>query len=702
MHHRRLKKVSLICGLVMMMLTVAFWALGAPPETASNALKRIKARGELRVLSLTPPPLRGLVRDQTSWQRELALLQGLADAMQVRLKIIYYNNMAALIPLLLDGQGDLIAANMTITAQRRRWIDFSLPIAAVTEQLVVNREAQINSLSGLRGKTVTFERGTSYYLSLLQLQKQYPKLKLKFSASRFDTEELLEQVGDNRLTCVIADSNYVATYRHYRDAVKVVYKFSPQSHIGWGIAKDNSVLLRFIDNYLRQSLPRYASRQFVGDLPQINKRRIIRILTRNNPRDYFVHRGKLMGFEYELARKFAAQHGLQVVMVVPPRWDDLIPWLKAGYGDIVAASLTVTHAREAIPGVTFASRYGSCYEVIVTRSNDDRLHKIFDLRGRTLVVRQGSSYWEVLHQLQQKDLGFKLLAAPNNMESEEILAKVASGEYDLTLVDENIFNLVRHSQAGLKVAMRIGAPISYGWLVRSDNRQLARAVGNFFKREYRGTFYNLLYRRYYLNKGSVSRHQQDFTTTDKLHQVISRFDAYIKKYAAMHKFPWCLIAAQIYQESRFNPEIRAWDGGMGLMQLMPRTAREQKCRNPYNPEENIRAGVGYLAQLRNRVSRTVSEDNRISFALASYNGGYGHLRDARKLAAEEGLNADIWRNNVEKAYHLLRLSRYASRARYGSCRGDIITRYVNDILIRFQNYQLIVKHWCAKHSKSTK
>lgn len=125
---------------------------------------------------------------------------------------------------------------------------------------------------------------------------------------------------------------------------------------------------------------------------------------------------------------------------------------------------------------------------------------------------------------------------------------------------------------------------------------------------------------------------------------------------------------------------------MGLMQLMPLTAKELGCYRPFDPDENIKAGVKYMYRLRKRFKNNVSANDKICFALASYNGGYGHVIDARKLAAEQGLNPNRWTANVAKAFEQLSRKKYSKRARYGSCRSDIIINYVNNIFIRYYQY----------------
>ncbi len=97
----------------------------------------------------------------------------------------------------------------------------------------------------------------------------------------------------------------------------------------------------------------------------------------------------------------------------------------------------------------------------------------------------------------------------------------------------------------------------------------------------------------------------------------ARYDTLIRHYAMQHDIPADLVRAVIQVESAFDPDARSPVGAMGLMQLMPETARELGIVDPFDPGQNVRAGVAYLRQLLNRY------DGDETLALAAYNAGPG-------------------------------------------------------------------------------
>jgi len=448
-------------------------------------------------------------------------------------------------------------------------------------------------------------------------------------------------------------------------------------------------LLEKLNAFLAEELQACRSENLKGDLPEIKKRGFLRVLTRNNPFCYFIHRGRAMGFEYEMAAEFARKQGLVPVMIVPPNWSDLMPWLESGKGDMIAANLTPTSTRMENADVSFGSPYGTVTQIIAGRLGEPTLSSPKALAGRKVFVRRGSSYWTSMEALRDSGVDLKLHAAPEDMETPEILGKVASGEFDLTVADDAI--LKAEASAGVKVKplLPVSRPESYAWSFRMEDKALKAAADKFMKEncrpKFRSAFYNIAYNKYYADSDAIRNIEKELQRGPSM--SISPFDETFKRYAAKYGFNWRLIAAQSFQESQFDPAAQSHLGTLGLLQVMPSTARDMGFKGLNDVETGVHAGVRYLRAQLDRIDKNgVDEFNQICFALACYNAGYGHLADARLLAETMGLSPDVWFGNVETALKSLSDPKVAAGARYGYCRSEETVVYVRNIMAMFKHY----------------
>jgi len=180
---------------------------------------------------------------------------------------------------------------------------------------------------------------------------------------------------------------------------------------------------------------------------------------------------------------------------------------------------------------------------------------------------------------------------------------------------------------------------------------------------------------------------------------ISPYDNFIRVQANSIKWDWRLLAAMIYKESQFDPAAVSWAGARGLMQIMPTTAKELGLRDPFDPAQSIRAGAVYLRDIEN-IWRTEVADSiqRKKMVLASYNAGLGHVQDARRLAAKEGANPDIWDESVANCMLLLSRPEYYNdeTVRYGYVRGSEPYNYVYDIFEIYNHYSRFVSAGITK------
>lgn len=126
---------------------------------------------------------------------------------------------------------------------------------------------------------------------------------------------------------------------------------------------------------------------------------------------------------------------------------------------------------------------------------------------------------------------------------------------------------------------------------------------------------------------------------------ISPYDSLLRVYADTLGWDWKLLAAVLYQESKFRIEARSARGAAGLMQLVPDTASHFGCTDPLDPEENIRAGVNMLLAVRERYKRIAANQEELTkYTLAGYNAGTGRLKDCIDYARHLGVDVSRWDN----------------------------------------------------------
>jgi len=401
------------------------------------------------------------------------------------------------------------------------------------------------------------------------------------------------------------------------------------------------------------------------------------VITRNTAHCYYLYRDEPMGFEYELAQKFADELGVELKIQIAENWEAMIPLLKDGTAAIIAAGMPITPNRQK--QVAFSEGYMPIQQHLIANRNGSKIKKLEDLTGKTIHVRKATVYQERLEELQRQGFNFNL-QLHNDLPTEELIQQVASGDIDYTVAYSNIALLNRRHYPSAIMAQALSDTQLLGWAVHPAAQHLKDKINSFFDSIKKNGKFDEIYNKYY---GDVE--EFDFVDLKAFHRNIkenlSRYSPFIKAAAKKHGFDWRLIAAQIYQESHLNPSAKSQAGARGLMQLLPSTARSLDVNDIHNPVENIYAGVQYLKKLFDRFEGAEDSD-RLMLALAAYNVGEGHLQDARNLASRMNLDPNSWAS-LEKTLPLLRYRKYYKDAKYGYCRGTEPVIYIKQIMIYF-------------------
>ncbi len=314
----------------------------------------------------------------------------------------------------------------------------------------------------------------------------------------------------------------------------------------------------------------------------------------------------------------------------------------------------------------------------------------YDHRGRQL----GAQY--LLAQKFADSLGVRLRVNICR-DTTELLRRLIAGEADLIAVP------LPSSQTDSVLFCGPGVDsLGIHWAVGTDKPRLADALDAWYHPSRLADARKeeaLL-----LSTKSVKRHVFSPMLSRK-DGIISRYDHLFVNYCQPIRWDWRLMAAQCYQESTFDPKATSWAGAKGLMQIMPRTADELGLprEKMYDAESSIAAASKLLGQLEGKFSDVKDRYERINFVLASYNGGYHHIRDAMALCQRDGKNSHRWTDVSEYVLKLAEPQYYNDPiVKHGYMRGSETEGYVRKIRERWQGYRGIRSPRAGFHSTPQK
>ncbi len=637
----------------------------------------IIASGEIRALKLTWESDASLPRLTSTALYHQQLFQQFADIHGLTIRWVPADSLAHMFQRLANNEADIIPRHLTRLDSRQQGFEFTRIVTNDKEQLV--GAAAINDFSIDAVNQILLPEESSY----LETAKQYPSWQIR--AQSMDVSQL-DQLADQLVAqpglLTILDKSAVDSLLSYRDDIKVFHQFDEPTAQSWLINKKQPALLNKLNNFIQaRAMQRIFELERNIDLGDIKKKKLpLRMITRNSPETYFLWRGELMGFEYDLMKEFAKRQGLTLQVIVARTYEDMTRMLEEGRGDVIAAGLSRTDERKQEH--TFSIRYNRVDEMIVAHKDSPTISSLDDLNGRSLHLRKSSAFWKTGLALQESH-DVTLIPVPESFSTEMLINQIADEEIDLTIADSNLVAIEKNFREEIVAPLVLNESIPWAYIIRKNNPQLLNALNAYIRKEYRQTFYNVIKQKYFSDKDRKELHRQDRVTRDS---ELSPFDDLVREHAQRHNFDWRLITAQMYQESKFNPTAQSGAGAQGLMQVLPSTAEELGYDNLGNPEEGIAAGVDYLNWTKQRFTEDLPLEERLFFALAAYNAGYGHVYDAKRLANEIGLDPNKWFNNVERAMLLLQQPSYYKKSRFGYVRGSEPVNYVRSIHQRYLSY----------------
>lgn len=423
-------------------------------------------------------------------------------------------------------------------------------------------------------------------------------------------------------------------------------------------------------------------------LEQILETGELRVVTRDTPSSSVIGDDGPSGPEFDLVQAFADELGVSLSVESVASVSEIVPRLLSGNVHMAAAGLSMTRSRQQY--LNFSFPYETVDMQLIYRVGTGRPRSIEDLAGRSIEVLAGSSHSDMMETIGEiyPEIDWTVNA---DAETADLLAKVAAGELDFTIADSTDFNILRNFHPDLRVALdlELGDPLAWAFTKDSGNSLLGRADEFLIDADRRGLLAQV-HDRYY---GHTKKF--DYVGT---RNFIRHFESRLPRYRAMFEqagedwgVDWRLLAAIGYQESHWRSQAVSPTGVRGIMMLTEATADYLGLDDRVDPKNSIFGGAQFFARQTERIADTVDEPDRTWMALAAYNVGFNHVKDARTLVEMQDGNPDTWLD-LSNALPLLSQRKYYTQLPYGYARGWEPVLYVNNI----RSYYNILK-WLTEN-----
>lgn len=341
---------------------------------------------------------------------------------------------------------------------------------------------------------------------------------------------------------------------------------------------------------------------------------------------------------------------LRIAYVATPL-DEMQEALAEGRGEIAAGAVVSTPAWDRVADMT--TPVLTDFDLCVASGPESRpIARIEDLAGRTVVLSRGRAADDVMQALvpQFEKRGLKppvVDYADDHLALEDVLEMVGAGTYEYTIVPRPLMRAWQRAVPTLKATpVSVSEGQHAGYAVRRGMPDLLRALNAYLASiDAPARARNLIDHGVPLH--SPPHLKASGASGDARLQQVAPL---IVEAATKYGLDPVKVAAQCFQESRFDPRARSHVGAMGLMQLMPATARELGVTDPLDPRQNLDGGCRYMVWLRRTyfTDPQVSADDQYNFCLAAYNAGAGNVRKWRALAKQRGLDPNRWFGQVER------------------------------------------------------
>lgn len=409
---------------------------------------------------------------------------------------------------------------------------------------------------------------------------------------------------------------------------------------------------------------------------------------------YFVFGGESYGYQYDLFKAYADYLGVELQVVSDLSSSERTQMLKQGKADFVTTLSTHVDAELTSASVPI---YNTSYVLLTHKKRAAAARKSKDFRlstfiGETKVLvssafKSTKAYGMLLDSLSQAEIYV------SERNSFELIEALEDNEYDYLICEMSEAQLGCAFSKHIEQIYTFAEPVALCAVASQQDPALQQDFQTWLERFRCSEEYAML-NYLYFEKGIV-RQMIGKGVKGSVAGRISDYDELFKEVCEEAGYDWRFIAAIAYSESRFNPFLVSHRGAKGLMQVMPRVARQfDLSGNMMDPENNVLLAVKVLDKIEKslKFAPQTEEEDRLKIVLACYNGGIGHVMDARNLARKYKADPDSW-EDVSQYLTLKAKPEYAQDevVRNGRFIGRETLAFVDGVMNKYTTYCRNVK-----------
>ena len=400
---------------------------------------------------------------------------------------------------------------------------------------------------------------------------------------------------------------------------------------------------------------------------------IIRVIAFDQERVFSTLSPYGRGFERDLLESFARGANYHIQWLSAGSQEEALEALAAGRADIYIGqgAQGARHDPRIMAGPAYA-HYRPL--LIQAQPGEESVAAANHVLMPATLASQTTSHGQVPFLRQAS-----LTRVPQRIGFSTVLNSLHARTAPMAVVADARFRLWQPFYLGLRPTGTLPEIITWRWFWRTDDKRLAAVLTSFWHYHETETQLAELTERYFGFFPAKTPYYELEFLYETIENALPVYAPHIAEQTARHGIDPLLFTALIYQESRFDPKAKSHTGAKGLLQFTRIAAKHFELENRYDPVASIRAGCEYLRLLHeNLEDLDLTPWNRWFFALAAYNQGMGHLRDAISLARSMGMSGRTW-HELKSVFPLLEEPRYAENAPHGSCRGREAVTFVDSV-----------------------